>query len=173
MRIATILKTKAHHGGTEPRRKTTDKWVPAGSMGFSLCPGSGFRHFEPVYGYQRTETTEMWLPNESITVPCAPFSDGEVKSKYRSPDSGHSETPSIRQEPIYLLFSPWLGASVVQRSCLWLRPRRAAFQGFGFCRPGSFSLVRASNLRGESVLSNSFVLNGLAVAEGFQFPGCS
>src|SRR5216684_9294456 len=53
----------------------------------------------------------------SIAVPCTPFSDGEVKSKYRNPGFGHSEAPAVRHEPIYLLFfsvTPWLrGAKVL------------------------------------------------------------
>src|SRR5229473_2804252 len=40
----------------------------------------------------------------SIAVPCTPFSDGAVKSKYRDPGFGHIEIPSVRHEPIYLLF---------------------------------------------------------------------
>ncbi len=45
----------------------------------------------------------MRLPHGSIAVPCTPFSDGAVKSKYRNPGFGHSEAPAIRHEPIYLL----------------------------------------------------------------------
>src|SRR5216684_7658702 len=86
-------------------------------VGASLCPKPGFRYFEPVYPYQRTEATEMRLPNGSIAVPCTPFSDGALKSKYRNPGFGHSEAPAIRHKSIYLLVfsvTPWLrGAKVL------------------------------------------------------------
>src|SRR5882762_9908465 len=41
--------------------------------------------------------------------------------------------PPVRKEPIYL-FPPCLRASVVQRSCLWLRLRRAAAKLWFFAR---------------------------------------
>src|SRR6267142_5794798 len=71
--------------------------------GASLCPKSGVSIFELIYAYQRTEATEMWLPHGSIAVPCTPFSDGGVKSKYRNPGFGHREAPAVRHKPIYLL----------------------------------------------------------------------
>src|SRR5216684_8799210 len=90
------------------------------TAGVSLCPKPGFRYFELIYAYQRTEATEMWLPHGSIAVPCTPFSDGALKSKYRNPGFGHSETPAVRHEPIYLLFfsvTLWLrGALLLLKS---------------------------------------------------------
>src|SRR5260221_14749741 len=74
------------------------------TAGVSLCPKPGFRYFEPIYAYQRTEATEMWLPHGSIAVPCTPFSDGALTSKYRNPVFGHGEAPAVRHEPVYLLF---------------------------------------------------------------------
>src|SRR6266849_2662767 len=83
------------------------------TAGASLCPKPGFRYFDPIYAYQRTEATEMWLPHGSIAVPCTPFPDGALKSKYRNPDPGLSEAPAARHEPTYLYVflrgsvSPW------------------------------------------------------------------
>src|SRR5258708_33521080 len=89
------------------------------TAGASLCPKPRFRYFEPICAYQRTEATEMRLPHGSIAVPCTPFSEGEVKSKYRNPGFGQSEAPAVRHEPIYLLFfsvTPWIrGAKVFSR----------------------------------------------------------
>src|SRR5258708_35872341 len=93
--------------------------------------------FRPVYAYQRTEATEMWLPHRSIAVPCTPFSDGEVKSKYLNPGFGHSEAPSVRHEPIYLLVfsvTPWLRGVLLLFGCGFvalrqgLHPRRRSFR---------------------------------------------
>src|SRR6267154_2186035 len=88
--------------------------------GISLCPKPGFRYFEPIYAYQRTAATEMWLPHGSIAVPCTPFSDGKAKSKYRNPGLGHSEAPAIRHKPIYLLLfsvTSWLRGALLIFGC--------------------------------------------------------
>jgi len=71
------------------------------------------------------------IQSPAFVFPCPHLSDGEISSKYRH--SALDETARSRRSesaPFIFWFSPCLRASVVQRSCLWLRLRRAAFQGF-------------------------------------------
>src|SRR6267378_6528296 len=80
---------------------------------------------------QRNQAQLATILSENLIpwlFPCPHLSAGEIRLKYRH--SALDETanePPVRKEPIYL-FPPCLRASVVQRSCLWLRLRRAAFQ---------------------------------------------
>src|SRR5216684_5794252 len=107
------------HRVTEKNKR---KWVRAGPPGLRCIQNQGFDISNLIYAHQRTEATGMRLPNGSIAVPCTPFSDGEVKSKYRNPGSGYSEIPAVRHEPIYLLFF-----SVT----LWLRGAKVWFFNTG------------------------------------------
>src|SRR5258708_17003767 len=102
----------------------------------------------------------MLMFDGSIAVVCAPFSDGEVWTKYRNPDFGDSETPSVRHEPIHLLFSPWLRASVVQRSCLLVAAPSRRVPGLVFwprwaalCYTISFNEIRRQTM----LLSKEYV----------------
>src|SRR5258708_30745106 len=76
------------------------------------------------------------IQSTAFVFPCPHLSDGETSSKYRH--SALDETTRSRrseEDPFIFCFSPCLRASVVQRSCLWLRLRRAAFPGltiYGF-----------------------------------------
>src|SRR5258708_12404198 len=70
----------------------------------------------------------------SLVFPCPHLSAGDASSKYRH--SALDETGRTRrsqEDPFIFCFSPCLRASVVQRSCFWLRLRRADFD---FCQPG-------------------------------------
>src|SRR6267142_2636773 len=95
------------------------------AAGASHNRNQGFDISNLIYAHQRTAATEMLLPNGSIAVPCTPFSDGEVKSKYRNPGLDTAKPQRSGTAPFIFCSSPCLSASVVQRSCFWLRLRRA------------------------------------------------
>src|SRR5712672_299781 len=88
--------------------------------GASLCPKSGVRYFEPIYAYQRIEATEMWLSHGSIAVPCTPFSDGEVKSKYRNPGFWTQRSligPARAHLSFFFSVTPWLRGVLLIFGC--------------------------------------------------------
>src|SRR6267142_2033036 len=96
------------------------------TAGASLVSKIRVSIFEPIYAYQRTEATEMWLPHGSIAVPCTPFSDGEVKSKYRNPGLHTGSAGGPAQTHLSFAFlrdsvPPWCKGLVFSCGCVALR----------------------------------------------------
>ena len=104
----------------------------AGYSGSSQSGLSIFRRHLPI-GQARTRNqtrippvTERAWPFRGLVFP--------MLTQVRNIDNPLLQKTEISGGPegAHLSFPPCLSASVVQRFCLWLRPRRAAFQDFDF-----------------------------------------
>src|SRR5260221_10566480 len=82
------------------------------TAGVSLCPKPGFRYFDftaPSENGVHGTAIDPWGSHISVA---SVLWYAYIGSKYRNPGFGHSETPAVRHEPIYLL---------VFSVTLWLR----------------------------------------------------
>src|SRR5216684_7549449 len=82
-----------HHGATESRRKTKDKWVRAGPLGFRCIQNRDF-DISTSPRHQKMEYTELRLTHWVAAFPWPRFSDAYILgSKYRNLGFGYSEAP--------------------------------------------------------------------------------
>jgi hypothetical protein len=120
-----------HHGGTEPRREKINGFF-SDRRGFVPC----------TQGFDISALCRHWAgeDTESGQYCRSPVKFGffrglifPIRAQFRNIDILLLMEPQgsggPKRNPFIFCCSPCLRASVVQRFCLWLRQRRAAFQG--------------------------------------------